>query len=967
MNEMNQIHKIYYKYLNRTCEYGVTRRILKYGRLPNILRLENEVRGSDEARAVKAIRRSLSTPDQFDFIDQVTKLYLDSVERLPTNQEIKKALDLEEQFQDAMAINILESVIRNTDDYKYLSECKSYLPKKTVDIPVDSGDVTIKYCFPLGTSGISKIAQDIIRSLAMLPNVKLELSCIQFHNFHQRIEHDIAELYSHKLSNYDYVIIHGFPEFIPSISKVERKQNSNVKIYAIVAWETDQLPVDWLPWLQYADKISCPSTFNASSFRKESDLLPPVDVVHHPVEVPILHLPPVCPIYELKKSNKYVFYNISEWSNRKGVTELINAFSDTFAHDQSTWLYIKTFGDVDEASGRDYVASLKLTNVYLDYNRVSDEYIDCIHRCGDCFVSLTNAEGHFIGACIAHFMNKPVILTGASGHLDYLLTDSPNCHLIPAVTQPAVFCHNIGTKHQHCRIMPHCIYFPKFVPCQMNWFKPDHEVAKSLMLQVRYAVTVIKNPSALLKTWIVQFSKQQVGLNFLDSLQRTCIYPKRQHNLSVICRPQFLSKYEWRAVDNQIKGTNLRANVLLINAGFYGNVGDYLYTFIISNFFEQTNAVNLMTISDTQCVLSDDKVIPIINYNQSRHRHKKVDYIIIGGGGLLNKERLRPHNCLSFYAKYAQERNVPLYLLSVGFQDIHTTAEGSLKNHDWIVGYKELLNAASYISVRSLFDYSLVQKVTGYMDMSKVRFHPDLVYSLFKVVANLPVPQGNRDTVTVIYSEKGTEYLQMTFPPHKTLIFMNFGGNFFKRKVFDRLQDLASQIAEKYPYALFYHGLEFDPSIVHYIGGDCVDASDLHTFSLPTAIKILMNTKFLYTTRYHGYILGKLCKVPQILLRDPNNYKIRADVVSNNEIDTNDLGDNAFIALKNIETMIIEEIKFAYKSWGDDRRNSTIAKLTSMNEYPVSLFQSLTNRQLQLAEQTEHVSFMQNINEICLE
>ncbi len=986
---MENVHKIYFKYLNRTCELEVVRRILKNGIIPNLVKLENATKSSDEAHAVNMIRKALSNPEEISYVDKINDMYMTLLERLPTNHEVKKSLELLEQFGEPLAMSILNNFTQNTDDYRYLQECRSFLPIKEVpDNPLigsyaDATEVVrIKYCFPLGTSGIANISQEIIRGLAELPNVQLEIECIQFHNFDRNVAPDVCKLYSRALAKYDYVVVHNVPEFIPVVAKRERAKNPNVKIYAIVAWETDQLPAQWLPWLQYADKISCPSYFNAAAFQKQCSLLPPIDTVHHPIEVDgsvkVCALDP-CPLMELKNrvEGAYVFYNISEWSNRKGITELIEVFVSTFGDDRTTFLYLKVFGDVDAETGRAYVNQFgaKGSNVILDYHRVSEEYIDCIHACGDCFVSMTKAEGHFIGVCKAHFAGKPVIVTGASGHMDYLSAEVGNCHFIPVTNEPAIFCADLGDKHKNCRFMPHCIYFANFVPCQMNWFHPNRDVTASLLQKIRYEVPNPINMD-MMTAWKQRFSRRECAKRFLASLLDTRLYKKRTENLAKICKPAFAETYDWKTVDfkSNANGSNhnnhnLRSNVVLINAGFFGNVGDFLYTHIVQKFFRQKAAVNLTVISDTQCALDDGKIIPTRDFRAETHTLKKVDYVMVGGGGLLNKDRLSADNSIQFYSNHCKITKTPLYLFSVGFQDIYTNSDGSLRGYEWTHKYNDLLRTASYISARSLLDYGRILDILNYNDVSKVKFHPDLVYSLFKVDPSLRVPfKSKRDIVTVIYSENSTDFLNMTFPPHKQIYFMNFDGNIFEKRKTKRFLDMRAAIMERYPYSFFFHGMDIDPVTLDYVSTstNVQVNTNLETFSLRFLIETLSNSKYLYTTRYHGYILGTLCEVPQIVLRDINNYKIRADILSNKGLDVATLADDAYVALKNIEVQIVEEIRFDYVNWDEDKRNTMIAKLASRKGYPVPLFQSMTNRQLQLADQTGCLSFLHN-NENTLE
>lgn len=924
---MDQVHTLYVRHLHRTCELDVVRRLASKDLSQNFLdRLAAELVASDEAAIVTRMRNALC--DRDSAVDAVIDLYMRLLDRLPSNHEMLKALS-DKTLGLAAALN-------ETSDGRYLSRCRATLPAKTKAVAVPDGAVGIKYCFALGTSGIARVGRDLVRSLSLVPDAcRVELECIQFHNFDDHIDDDIVDAFSCSLDRYEYVVVHCLPEFIPVVAKRERAKNPDVLVYAIVAWETDRLPFEWLPWLQHADKISCPSTFNTIAFRREGNLLPPVEVVHHPTVTPIRNAEDVasCPIHKLKSAagpGSFVFYNISEWSNRKGITELIDAFAEAFRDDSSTWLYLKVSGDTPEGEGRAYVKRMGLVNVVLDYARVSDGYIDCLHTCGDCFVSMTKAEGHFIGACQAHLMGRPVIVTGASGHLDYLDASDPSVHLIPVHAQPATFCSTVAAKHRACAIMPHCAYFTRFVPCQMQWFKADPVAAVTLMRRVRRQTpVVVARPSN-------KFTVDVVGPRLLESILSTAKFADRSKALATSLSVDFLRRYQWQVYEPA------GPSVLLINAGAYGNVGDHLYNKVIVAQTANTK-LRLSCITDNEAVIVEgDKACVVSCVDERAFRAggrgmQHFDAIVIGGGGLLSRERLGPRSNLLAYGAWAHERGIPLYLLSVGFQDISFKETGDLNGISVADGYQSLLETAQYVSVRSLIDYALCIRVLNYSDVSKVHHHPDLVYGLYEEIADAREP---RDTVLVLYPEASTRFLEVKFPVPRggRIIFANFGGNAGLAHRRAKLDEIQCAVREAYPDAIFYHGMDAPAN----------RSPGATLFSLDEMFATMRRSSYVYTVRHHGYILARLHQVPTIVLGDASNYKTRCDVHETTSRSLMSTIEHSRGGLKSVSAMISDGVHLNYRNWTNDDRNSAIVSLAKLSGQSVGMVQSLVNRDIQL-------------------
>jgi glycosyltransferase involved in cell wall biosynthesis len=137
---------------------------------------------------------------------------------------------------------------------------------------------------------------------------------------------------------------------------------------------------------------------------------------------------------------RYVFYTIGFWSHRKAPYLAVQAYWRAFTADDPVLLAVKTC-DKDltrwrrswrngfclrHPSPRDTVAGMARqyarpapVAVIADES-LGDGELLALHEMGDCFVSLTRAEGWGLGAFEAARLGKPVIMTGYGGQTDFL-------------------------------------------------------------------------------------------------------------------------------------------------------------------------------------------------------------------------------------------------------------------------------------------------------------------------------------------------------------------------------------------------------------------------------------------------------------------------------------------------------------------------------------------------------------------
>lgn len=241
--------------------------------------------------------------------------------------------------------------------------------------------------------------------------------------------------------DYDTLICHCVPEHWPQLIE------SGKRNVGYTVWETDRLPVHWLPLLNGADKVLVPCAMNQTVFTG-SGVKKPVHVVPH-IRRHAWTAPTAVDRSALRArlgipDEHFVFYSINVWDPRKANRDLVSTFARAFSgHDRAS-LVLKTStrisGDALEQAPSDGISGLvgglvdriaaergwPAPNVaVIAVDGLPGRAIDTLHAIGDCYVSLTHGEGWGMGAFDAAALGKPVLITGYGGPVDYLGSGYP--------------------------------------------------------------------------------------------------------------------------------------------------------------------------------------------------------------------------------------------------------------------------------------------------------------------------------------------------------------------------------------------------------------------------------------------------------------------------------------------------------------------------------------------------------------
>lgn len=200
------------------------------------------------------------------------------------------------------------------------------------------------------------------------------------------------------------------------------------------AWELAELPQRMRGSFGHVDEIWTPSEFNASAFRRATDL--PVHVF--PIPAVAQHRQPWPDFAETTEERGYfvfVFDYLSE-VERKNPVGLIRAFLKAFPHDEGPDLVLKSINGDQRRAERESVrrAAASSRRIRLLEQNLPAEEVQSLIQHAIAFVSLHRSEGFGLGLMEAMAAGTPVVATGYSGNLEFMSRD--NSILIEATQIP---------------------------------------------------------------------------------------------------------------------------------------------------------------------------------------------------------------------------------------------------------------------------------------------------------------------------------------------------------------------------------------------------------------------------------------------------------------------------------------------------------------------------------------------------
>tara|TARA_R110000824_G_scaffold9430_1_gene42262 strand:- start:1016 stop:2188 length:1173 start_codon:yes stop_codon:yes gene_type:complete len=229
------------------------------------------------------------------------------------------------------------------------------------------------------------------------------------------------ELLKRPLNGVDVVIQHLTPnEMRPAPGK------TNI---AIVAWETTKIPTYWADKLNEFDSVMTFCDASVKAF-KDSGVTVPIHKVPHTFDIPSYSLDDVEAIMSPSDPNflkdRFIFYNISQFSQKKGIDSLLRAYFGAFhGKKDEVVLLLKTYVNMQGRSQEQdklkaYINNVKqgmrlpadgYPPVMLVTKTLTDDQIRKIHKTGDAYVCSSRGEGWCIPAFDALTYGNKLITT----------------------------------------------------------------------------------------------------------------------------------------------------------------------------------------------------------------------------------------------------------------------------------------------------------------------------------------------------------------------------------------------------------------------------------------------------------------------------------------------------------------------------------------------------------------------------
>jgi glycosyltransferase involved in cell wall biosynthesis len=226
-------------------------------------------------------------------------------------------------------------------------------------------------------------------------------------------------------------VIHLTPDNL-----VDYEKNGKTKI-CYFAWETSLVPPEWVQVLNRIPvEIWVPCRYMVDVCARSGITVPVVAIPH---AMPVL-LDDKRPVTRIKlPQDRYKFYSIFQWSERKNPIGLITAYYREFDADEKVCLVLKTYRNSADAGEKELIRSeitelkrqlrgSKAPPIILIDDLVGVGGIFAIHYNCDCYVTMTRSEGFAIPVYEAASMGKPVIAPRYSSFVDHL--DDQNSYLI---------------------------------------------------------------------------------------------------------------------------------------------------------------------------------------------------------------------------------------------------------------------------------------------------------------------------------------------------------------------------------------------------------------------------------------------------------------------------------------------------------------------------------------------------------
>lgn len=311
-------------------------------------------------------------------------------------------------------------------------------------------------------SGYATLAREYIKSLFLVVDEsEYSLASVRYDSGRNYpLEPELLEPHKRPISN-------EIETVVQIVTPNEMRPMPGKRNIAICCWETDRIPVYWAITLNAFDAIVVPCQANKEAFER-SGVTVPIHVLGMPVFPDRYSLEGVEP-FTIPETDEEttIFYNISQWTHKKGIDAAIRSYFLAFQGDENVMLVLKGYVGMHKQAGDaskvvqaidDIKASMRLQKyppIYVTDMVMSDDQIKQLHAAGDCYVNMTRGEGWGIPPFEALLFGNELITTVHTG-----MEEWAHEQLIAPVDAYLDSVHN----------MPHPD--PQLYTANENWFEP---------------------------------------------------------------------------------------------------------------------------------------------------------------------------------------------------------------------------------------------------------------------------------------------------------------------------------------------------------------------------------------------------------------------------------------------------------------------------------------------------------------
>lgn len=259
---------------------------------------------------------------------------------------------------------------------------------------------------------------------------------------------------------------------IQMLTPNEMRPVQGKKNIAVCCWETDRIPQYWVDALNKFDCIIVPCEANKVAYI-QSGVTKPIHIVpftffkdEYEKTFEKFLIPGV-------SQETIIYYNISQWSSKKGIDDIIKAYYLAFQNDEDVILVLKGYIGMQNQQGdaqklleqinliRNAMKLPKFPKIYVTDQMMTEDEVLRLHKSCNIYVNLSRGEGWGVPAFESLLVGNELISvehTGMHEYLNEICPINPKYYGVESRKSPVY-----GMNHPD----------PKLYTAQENWYEAN--------------------------------------------------------------------------------------------------------------------------------------------------------------------------------------------------------------------------------------------------------------------------------------------------------------------------------------------------------------------------------------------------------------------------------------------------------------------------------------------------------------